>query len=78
LITSQVSEFAPRRHQKILSYTSGWLSTLAWQAFGVVNAFVCAEIAQSMIVLNHPRYVPERWHQTLLTMAFAIGAGKPI
>lgn len=27
-----VSEFAPEKHQKILSYFTGWMSTTAWQA----------------------------------------------
>ena len=75
LMVFQVSEFAPPKHQKILSYTSGWLSTLGWQAFTVVSCYVCSETVQSMITLNNPDYVPERWHQTLLIISFAIGLG---
>ncbi|EKM57710.1 uncharacterized protein PHACADRAFT_90968 [Phanerochaete carnosa HHB-10118-sp] len=70
-----VSEFAPRKHQKILSYTSGWLSTLSWQAQVTVNCFLCAQVVQAMIVLNGPNYVPERWHTTLISICFAVCIG---
>ncbi|EKM57693.1 uncharacterized protein PHACADRAFT_88705 [Phanerochaete carnosa HHB-10118-sp] len=71
-----VSEFAPRKYQKILSYTSGWLSTLAWNSMVSTACFLCAQIVQAMIILNNPNYVPERWHTTLITISFATSFGS--
>ena len=70
---SQVSEFAPPNLQKILSYYSGWLSTLAWQSFVAVDSYICAALAQALIVLNNPSYEPQRWQTTLLMIAFVSG-----
>ena len=59
--------------QKILSYYSGWLSTLAWQSFVAVDSYICAALVQALIVLNDPTYVPQRWQTTLLMIAFVSG-----
>ena len=64
-----VSEFAPRQYQKILSYTSGWLSTLAWQSFVAVDSFIVGEVILGMITINDPSFVPQKWQATLLIIA---------
>ena len=66
---------APRYWQKALSYTSGWLSTLAWQAFVAVDSYICASIIQALITLNNPDYIPARWQTTLLMIAVLCGMG---
>ena len=68
-----VSEFAPKACQKILSYASGWLSTLALQSFLAVNCFLVARIILGMVVLNHEAFMPRRWHITLLIIATVLG-----
>ena len=64
-----VSEFAPREYQKIMSYTSGWLSTLAWQSFVAVDSFLMGEVILGIIAINDQSFVPQRWHATLLIIA---------
>ena len=64
-----VSEFAPRKNQKILSYMSGWFSTLAWQSFVAVDSFLVGEVILGMIALNDLSFVPQRWQATLLIIA---------
>ena len=64
-----VSEFAPKKAQKILSYMSGWLSTLAWQSFVATDSFIIGEIILGMIAINDPSFVPQRWQATLLIIA---------
>ncbi|PYH96799.1 amino acid permease [Aspergillus ellipticus CBS 707.79] len=64
-----VSEFAPRRGQKFLSYITGWLCAMGWQCAIVSIAYLTGTIIQGLIVLNHPTYVFERWHGTLLVVA---------
>ncbi|PNS19429.1 Choline transport protein [Sphaceloma murrayae] len=67
-----VSEFAPPRFQRSLSYLSGWLSTISWQSIVTIDCFLVGGIVQAMIVINNDTFVPERWQVTLLTMASVI------
>ncbi|KAF1812932.1 amino acid transporter [Eremomyces bilateralis CBS 781.70] len=67
-----VSEFAPRQHQKFLSYMIGWLCVLAWQASSAATAFIAGSQIQGLVILNYPNYTPENWHGTL--MVFAVSA----
>ncbi|KAF2828276.1 GABA-specific permease [Ophiobolus disseminans] len=64
-----VSELAPRKHQKFLSYVVGWLSTMGWQVGMASTANGCAQHLQALIMLNVPSYVPQGWHGTLFTIA---------
>ena len=68
-----VSEFAPKPCQKILSYASGWLSTLALHSFLAVNCFLVARIILGMVVLNNEAFMPRQWHVTLLIIATVLG-----
>ncbi|KAN0082207.1 Amino acid permease domain containing protein [Elaphomyces granulatus] len=67
-----VSEFAPRRHQKFLSYMTGWLCATGWQCAIVAIAFLAGTIIQGLIVLNDPNYVFQRWHGTMLVIAITV------
>ncbi|KAM3447806.1 hypothetical protein MY3296_008376 [Beauveria thailandica] len=64
-----VSEFAPRQHQKLLSYLSGWLSAVSWQSIVALDAFLIGSIIQGLVALNSAAYAPSRWQGTLLVMA---------
>ncbi|MCJ1302732.1 hypothetical protein MMC08_005536 [Hypocenomyce scalaris] len=66
-----VSEFAPRKYQKYLSYMTGWLCFTGWQAAIVSIAFLAGTIVQGLLVLNDPTYIYERWHGTLLVVAIS-------
>ncbi|KAF2014149.1 amino acid transporter [Aaosphaeria arxii CBS 175.79] len=66
-----VSEFAPRKHQKFLSYVVGWLCVLGWQTGIASIGYLAGTQIQGLIVLNNDSYVPERWHGTLLVIAVA-------
>ncbi|KAF2747782.1 amino acid transporter [Sporormia fimetaria CBS 119925] len=66
-----VSEFAPREHQRFLSYVVGWLCVLGWQTGIASISYLAGTQIQGLIVLNNPSYVPERWHGTLLVIAVA-------
>ncbi|KAF2083729.1 putative amino acid transporter [Saccharata proteae CBS 121410] len=64
-----VSELAPLKHQKWMSYFTGWLATLTWQTGVALCSYVVGDLAQGVIWLASPDYVPERWHSTLLIIA---------
>ncbi|KAM3519991.1 hypothetical protein NHJ13051_007137 [Beauveria bassiana] len=66
-----VSEFAPPRHQKLLSYLIGWMCVLGWQTSCASSAFIAGTQIQGLLVLNRPDYVPQPWHGTLLAVAVA-------
>ncbi|KAL8849424.1 MAG: hypothetical protein Q9221_005596 [Calogaya cf. arnoldii] len=66
-----VSEFAPPRVQKFLSFLTGWLSTLAWQTGIASGSYLTASQIQGLMLLNDPSYTFERWHGTLLIVAVA-------
>ncbi|CAG8045893.1 unnamed protein product [Penicillium salamii] len=66
-----VSEFAPRRGQKFLSYITGWLSAMGWQCAIVSIAYLAGTIIQGLVVLNQPDYDFQRWHGTMLVIAIS-------
>ncbi|KAE8349947.1 amino acid transporter [Aspergillus coremiiformis] len=68
-----VSEFAPRKYQRFLSYASGWLSTLAWQIIVALDCYLIGTIVQGLIFLENDNYTPVRWQGTLLVMTSSIG-----
>ncbi|KZN93598.1 putative amino-acid permease [Penicillium chrysogenum] len=71
-----VSEFAWPRCQRFLSYLTGWLSVLGWQAAFASICYLCGTLIQGLLVFNYSDpsgwvYGFERWHGTLLTIAIA-------
>ncbi len=48
---------------------TGWICMTGWQAGLLGTSYVVGTIIQGLIVLNHPNYVFERWHGTLLVWA---------
>ncbi|KAF1991705.1 GABA permease [Aulographum hederae CBS 113979] len=63
-----VSEFAPPKQQQFLSYCSGWLATLSWQAGGGGGSFLCSSVLQAIIISYDESYVPQPFHLTLLVI----------
>lgn len=56
-----VSEFAPPNMQKFLSYISGWLAALGWQAFIASSAYQCGSLILIMASTQNPSYQPTVW-----------------
>ena len=67
-----VSEFAPLRHQRFLSYMTGWMSALSWQAGNASGSFLTGTIIQALITVNNPNYAPTNWQGTLLVFAMVL------
>ncbi|KAF2719738.1 amino acid permease 2 [Polychaeton citri CBS 116435] len=61
-----VSEFAPERCQRFLSYITGWTSTLAWQSGNAVGIFLVGSLIQTIILINNENYGFPAWQCTLL------------
>ncbi|KAI0485353.1 amino acid/polyamine transporter I [Xylariaceae sp. FL0804] len=69
-----VSEFAPPSMQRFLSYISGWLSALGWQAFIAVAAYQGGVLILNIATLKSPGYSPTPWQGTLITIAVCVFA----
>ncbi|KAL4948130.1 amino acid/polyamine transporter I [Aspergillus filifer] len=67
-----VSEFSSPRYQKSLSYITGWMSVLAWQAGSASGSFLTGTIIQGLITIRNPDYIPENWHGTLFVFAMIL------
>ncbi|KAI7216311.1 amino acid transporter-like protein [Hortaea werneckii] len=66
-----VSELAPARFQKGLSYAVGWLISLGWQTFLCGVSFQVASLVLGLAVLGNADYDMQPWHTTLLTIGIA-------
>ncbi|KAF2003153.1 amino acid permease 2 [Amniculicola lignicola CBS 123094] len=67
-----VSEFAPPAWQKELSYFTGWMSTLSWQAGTASGPFLVGTLIQACATVMYPEYVPTNWQGTLMVIAVTI------
>ncbi|KAL4865340.1 hypothetical protein BDV12DRAFT_211109 [Aspergillus spectabilis] len=67
-----VSEFSSPRYQKFLSYITGWMSVLAWQAGSASGSFLTGTIIQGLITIRNPDYEPKDWHGTLFVFAMIL------
>ncbi|TKA62774.1 hypothetical protein B0A55_13003, partial [Friedmanniomyces simplex] len=63
-----VSELAPPRFQKGLSYSVGWLIAMGWQTFLCGISYEAASLILGLTTLNFPTYNIQAWHETLLTI----------
>ncbi|KAI9756785.1 MAG: DNA replication protein psf2 [Chaenotheca gracillima] len=64
-----VAMLSPPEYYKFLSYLTGWVNVIGWQAVTASVAFLGGTILQGLLVLNYPNYVFERYHGTLLFYA---------
>jgi choline transport protein len=67
-----VSEFAPRKQQRFLSYIVGWLAALGWQALIATTAYSSAVLILSMASICNPAYIMQNWHQSLVMILIGI------
>ena len=63
-----VSESAHPAWQKWLSYLTGWISTVAWQAGNAIGVFLTGTLIQVIILENYPNYAFPAWHGSLLVI----------
>lgn len=51
------SQYGPAKYRKLLSYTSGWMSTLGWVTSVSCSAYIVAELAQAVQVIHRAKHV---------------------
>ena len=63
---------APKSSQKILSYITGWLTVLGWQAQITAATYLTGTSIQGVVILTVPDYNPRNWHGLLMAWAVVI------
>lgn len=64
-----VAVLAPKRYSLFLSWITGWVSTIGWNANSAAGVYFGATMIQGLLVLNDANYHAPRWHGTLLMCA---------
>ncbi|EAS33164.3 GABA permease [Coccidioides immitis RS] len=67
-----VAMLAPPRWSKFLSYMTGWVTVLGWQASIASTCSLTSGLIQGLIALTQPDYTPQNWHGTLLLWAVVL------
>lgn len=69
----QVSEFAPPKYQKSLSYVVGWCCCLGWISGIPSCGLQLAGVVQEMVILVYPNAnVQTLWQTTLMVFLFVV------
>jgi amino acid transporter len=66
------SEFAPPQYQRLLSYASGWLSSLGWLSSIAASYYISATQVQSLVNVYLPELDFTQWQLTLMMTAVAV------
>ncbi|KAI1909677.1 hypothetical protein LOZ58_005006 [Ophidiomyces ophidiicola] len=67
-----VAMLAPPRWGKFLSYITGWVTVLGWQASIASTCSLTGGLIQGLIALTQPDYQPKSWHGALLFWAVVL------
>ncbi|KAL2054419.1 hypothetical protein ABVK25_005167 [Lepraria finkii] len=63
---------APRKYQKILSFSVGFFCVLGWQTSLAATCFASAQQITALISLGNPSYEPSEWQNALLSWAILL------
>ena len=66
---------APPSQRRFITWMQGWITWFGWVSLLAGVANTTAYMLQSLVVVNNPSYVPERWHLTLIIFALVIFQG---
>jgi amino acid transporter len=69
-----VSAFAPRRHERLLSYVSGWICSVGWQTRFTAHCYIIANMGQALIDLSAKPTGTSTWffHLTVIMVAVVL------
>ncbi|KNG47912.1 choline transport protein [Stemphylium lycopersici] len=70
-----VAMLAPASYRKFLSYITGWVTTIGWQATAASSAYIAGTILQSTILMCDASYSPQPYQAMLLgwvVLAFSV------
>ncbi|QSZ30165.1 hypothetical protein DSL72_004685 [Monilinia vaccinii-corymbosi] len=61
-----------KKYVPILSWITGWINVSGWIALVASGGLLGSQLIGGIISLMHPDYVPQRWHQFLLYIAYSL------
>lgn len=64
-----VAILAPESCANFLSYTTGWITVIAWQAACASVAWIDCTLILGIVSLNYPTYGMQMWHAVLVFWA---------
>ncbi|ORX96239.1 putative GABA permease [Clohesyomyces aquaticus] len=64
-----VAILAPKSCSNFLSYTTGWVTAIAWQAAAASCTFINATLLLTIVSVNYPSYGMQMWHAVLVFYA---------
>lgn len=64
-----VALLAPAQHRVFLSWITGWIATIGWNANTAAGIFFSGTLIQGILTLNDSSYDYQRWHGTLIMWA---------
>jgi choline transport protein len=67
-----VSEFAPPRVQRYVSYAAGWTSATGWLVGAAGGYYIMQTLLEALIEVYMPDYAFSNWQATLVMMAFVV------
>jgi choline transport protein len=67
-----VSEFAPPRLQRYVSYAAGWTSAMGWLVGAAGGYYIMQTLLEALIEVYLPDYSFSNWQATLVMMAFVV------
>jgi choline transport protein len=67
-----VSEFAPPRLQRYVSYAAGWTSAMGWLVGAAGGYYIMQTLLEALIEVYLPDYTFSNWQATLVMMAFVV------
>ncbi|KAF2770780.1 amino acid transporter [Teratosphaeria nubilosa] len=67
-----VALLAPDPYKKTLSWLTGWVSTLGWQAAASTGFYLGGTVIQVLVSLNQESYVPRPWQATMIMIAIML------
>jgi choline transport protein len=73
-VRSWVAMLAPPSSRKFLSYITGWVTLIGWQATTASSAYLAGTILQSVILILHDDYSPKPYQAMLLGWAVTVFA----
>ena len=69
-----VAVVAWKRYVPLLSWITGWINVSGWIALVASGGLLGSQLIVGVISLFHENYVPERWHQFLIYIAYTTTA----
>ncbi|KAF2465154.1 putative GABA permease [Lindgomyces ingoldianus] len=64
-----VAILAPQSCSNFLSYTTGWITAIAWQAAAASATWIDATLLLTIVSVNYPSYNMQMWHAVLIFYA---------